>query len=323
MATVNNPNNKEKNKWRGGFDESDIDEMDLGVDEELFYPPNHKLGEKTLRQQKQMKEAEQTMKAAGWLDKCQTNLPEVDLTQFTSNIFVPATGWKNTIKTMREKMLALKLTNAPSKRPSKTIFNASDIKPNEVRILSATYCNQNFRAEKIQNPNIIDETVQKFSLNQKQERAFRIIANHAVLPTSEQLKMYLGGMAGTGKSQVIKSLIHMFQMWGEPYRFVVLAPTGTAAALLNGSTYHYMLGIRIKKDDSSQNTTTIAEIQGCLRGVEYIFIDEISMVSCNELYSVSARLAEVTNEHELPFGGMNMILSGDFAQLPATGGASL
>ena len=53
MATVNNPNNKEKNKWRGGFDESDIDEMDLGVDEELFYPPNHKLGEKTLRQQKQ------------------------------------------------------------------------------------------------------------------------------------------------------------------------------------------------------------------------------------------------------------------------------
>ncbi|KIJ93227.1 hypothetical protein K443DRAFT_47552, partial [Laccaria amethystina LaAM-08-1] len=53
---------------------------------------------------------------------------------------------------------------------------------------------------------VIDSVVQEFSLNEEQERAFRIIstvANHATIKKSEQLKMYLGGMGGTGKSQVI------------------------------------------------------------------------------------------------------------------------
>jgi len=74
------------------------------------------------------------------------------------------------------------------------------------------------------------------------ERAFRIIANHAVAPGSEQLIMYVGGMAGTGKSQVIKALMEFFKYRNESHRFVVLAPTGTAAALLRGSTYHSFLG---------------------------------------------------------------------------------
>ena len=48
--------------------------------------------------------------------------------------------------------------------------------------------------------NIIDNTVSDFLPNTEQERAFCIIANHASAKKSEQLKMYLGGMAGTGKS---------------------------------------------------------------------------------------------------------------------------
>jgi len=47
----------------------------------------------------------------------------------------------------------------------------------------------------------------KFELTSEQERSFRIIANHAVTPGYEQLMMYVGGMAGTGKSQVIKALM--------------------------------------------------------------------------------------------------------------------
>jgi len=55
--------------------------------------------------------------------------------------------------------------------------------------------------------NIIDNTVSDFLLNPEQERAFCIIANHATTEKPEQLIMYIGGMAGTGKSQVIKALI--------------------------------------------------------------------------------------------------------------------
>ena len=42
----------------------------------------------------------------------------------------------------------------------------------------------------------------------EQKRAFKIIAHHSLESNSEQLKMYLAGMGGTGKSRVIKALIH-------------------------------------------------------------------------------------------------------------------
>jgi len=65
-----------------------------------------------------------------------------------------------------------------------------------------------------------------------QERAFRTVANHAVTSGSEQLMMYVGGMGGTGKLQVIKALIEFYKSRNESHGFVVLAPTETAAALL-------------------------------------------------------------------------------------------
>jgi Mg-chelatase subunit ChlI len=65
-----------------------------------------------------------------------------------------------------------------------------------------------FQAKSKSAQNLIDESVIKFTLNIEQQRAFRIIANHAVTPQCEQLKMNLGGMGGTGKSQVIKALKH-------------------------------------------------------------------------------------------------------------------
>ena len=68
--------------------------------------------------------------------------------------------------------------------------------------------------------------------------------------------MYLGSMGGTGKSQVIKSLMHFFKSRNESHRFVVLAPTGTAAALLQGSTYHSFLGVPIDGQEALRNEAT-------------------------------------------------------------------
>ena len=66
------------------------------------------------------------------------------------------------------------------------------------------------------------------------------LAPSAICP--DQLKMYLGGMGGTGKTQVINALISMLNKRQKNHRFIVLAPTGSAAPLLNGSTYHSVLG---------------------------------------------------------------------------------
>jgi hypothetical protein len=112
-----------------------------------------------------------------------------------------------------------------------------------VRILTGAYFRRDFVTEKNETNDLINNTVSHFSLNEEQERAFRIIANHVSAPTTEQLKMYLGDMGGTGKSQVIKALIHFFSERNKNHRFAVLAPTGMAAPLLNGSTYHKALGI--------------------------------------------------------------------------------
>jgi thymidylate kinase len=97
--------------------------------------------------------------------------------------------------------------------------------------------------------------VSDFSLNIDQERAFRIIANHASTEKPGQLIMYIGGMAGTGKSQVIKALTAFFEKRNESHRIVITAPTGTAAALVGGSTYHSILGI----NDKSASTISMAK----------------------------------------------------------------
>ena len=162
---------------------------------------------------------------------------------------------------------------------------------------------------------LVDTIVAEFRLNCEQERAFCIIANHACTPHSEQLKMYIGGMGGTGKTQVLKALISFFTARNESHRFVVVAPTGSAAALLAGSTYHYFFGFDERSDEQISNVK-LAQVKSRMQGVEYVFFDEVSMLSCRDLYRICARLAIVFGEMEAPFGGLNMIFAGDFAQLP-------
>jgi len=72
--------------------------------------------------------------------------------------------------------------------------------------------------------------------------------------------MYLGGMGRTGKSQVIKALISFFQEHNEMHRFLVVAPTGSAAALLNGSTYHSVLGINDNSDKTSNVIKNLSQV---------------------------------------------------------------
>ncbi|KAI0366259.1 hypothetical protein BV20DRAFT_922824, partial [Pilatotrama ljubarskyi] len=88
------------------------------------------------------------------------------------------------------------------------------------------------------------------------------------------LKMYLSGMAGTGKSQVIKALTHLLAERQESYQFM-WAPTGSAAALIC-STYYSVLGLRQK--NSSDAVVSLMQDKARLQNVGYIFIDEISMV---------------------------------------------
>ncbi len=65
------------------------------------------------------------------------------------------------------------------------------------------------------------------------------------------------------KTRVLNALISYFRAQGESRRLVVVAPTGTAAALINGSTYHFMFGINECNGDSILKKS-LSEVKGRL-----------------------------------------------------------
>jgi hypothetical protein len=143
--------------------------------------------------------------------------------------------------------------------------------------------------------------------------------------------MYLGGMGGSGKSAVFNAIKDFFIARKEGYRFMVLGPTGSTAALLNGSTSHSVF--RIPRERKSRNrddmdgipndAATIAAINERLQGVQYVLPDELSMVSCEDLQILASQAAKARNIHDLEFGGLSVIRAGDFAQLPPVSGDAL
>ena len=128
--------------------------------------------------------------------------------------------WKSVHETARQELIDAKEAEATKKvadKPAK--WPPENHKPNEVKLVNRKYVlSSRIRASNKQSQQFIKDTIKLFSLNKKQECAFRIVANHAVKPTGEHLKMYLGRMAGTGKSQVIKALIYFFAECQDSYR---------------------------------------------------------------------------------------------------------
>jgi hypothetical protein len=222
---------------------------------------------KTLRD---MQQAESIVRQAGWLKKCSGNLDAINTDPIEVEDML-SSEWTSLVKEARASALKKKQANIPNISESVVANKLRD----NVEIVDADYFKYNFKAKKELDNKIVNDVVREFKLNKEQLRAFKIIANHSNCVAPEQLKMYLGGMRGTGKSQVIKALITMFERKNESHRFVVLAPTGTAAALLNGSTYHSMLGVRSRRKKDEDNfeksmTTLINEAQSKLRCELYI-----------------------------------------------------
>ena len=52
-----------------------------------------------------------------------------------------------------------------------------------------------------------------------------------------------------------------------------------------------------------------------LDGMDYVLIDEVSVLLCHDMYKISVQMAKAFNIHDVPFGGKNIIFAGDFAQL--------
>ena len=278
------------------------------------------LGRKGASRRNEMLATERTMTMAGWLDECEDGIPDVgSLTPVKPEYDQSSKAWRAAVLAKKQAILDERNKHLPTNaNPTPRV---DSFKPNIVEVVDKSYIDCRFKPSSEDDKNIVTSSISKFQLNSEQERAFRIISNHAMMEKPEKLCMYLGGMGGTGKSQVIKALMHFFNERKENHRFIVVAPTGAAAALLNGSTYHSVLGIN---DGEFISASSLANIRARLDGVDYIFLDEVSMLSCRDIYKISAQAAKACGVHDEAFGGINFIFAGDFAQLPpARSGAPL
>lgn len=128
--------------------------------------------------------------------------------------------------------------------------------------------------------------------------------------------VFLTGSAGTGKTFVINKYIEYLKERGiSP---AIVAPTGIAASHIGGKTIHSFFSIGIKEyiDDGYINWLTRQRfLSGRLRDLKVLIIDEISMVS-PELFFSMDRILRAFKKADDPFGGVQVILSGDFFQLP-------
>ncbi len=125
--------------------------------------------------------------------------------------------------------------------------------------------------------------------------------------------IFLTGKAGTGKTTFLKTVVERSRK-----RPIVVAPTGVAAINAGGVTIHsffqlpftpYVPGAKMesKFDISREKRKIIASI-------DLLIIDEISMVRADLLDAIDTVLRRF-RDHFLPFGGVQLLMIGDLAQL--------
>ncbi|RJQ32311.1 helicase [Candidatus Parcubacteria bacterium] len=141
-----------------------------------------------------------------------------------------------------------------------------------------------------------------------QEEAFAVLKmGHSV---------YLTGSAGSGKTFLLNKYIDYLRKHNAPV--AVTASTGIAATHMNGVTIHSWSGIGIKNQITDRD---ISEIEGRkylwdrFQNTKVLIIDEVSMLHHFRL-DLAEKIVRKIRRVDAPFGGMQVVLCGDFFQLP-------
>lgn len=145
------------------------------------------------------------------------------------------------------------------------------------------------------------------------------------------LLIFVTGGAGSGKSFLLKLIVEHIRRCYAPTEDVLLKPlfvevaslTGVAARQIGGRTLHSVFSLPIEKGKPAiyhkMNGERLERERRKWRFIRWLVIDEVSMVSYENLRIIHLRLQEFKN-NDLLFGGINVILLGDIMQLPPVKG---
>ena len=160
------------------------------------------------------------------------------------------------------------------------------------------------------------DTIDTSTFSEKQRLAYQTILNHHkfVIP-KEPLLLIIIGEGGSGKSFLINAVRNLLEK-----KCVVTATTGKAAFNINGITIHSLLKLPISKiSQKDLSGSSLESLQQDLLPVDYIIIDEYSMLGQTMMGWIDRRCRQATALKDKLFGGKSIILIGDNTQLPPVG----
>ena len=124
--------------------------------------------------------------------------------------------------------------------------------------------------------------------------------------------IFLTGVAGTGKSKVTERIVSDARAAGK--QVAVAAPTGVAALNINGATLHKVGKIKVPalaRDFGAMYETSADS----WRKMHMLVLDEVGMVKADFLDWMDHEVRGIRGRLDAPFGGIQLIFIGDFAQL--------
>ncbi|KJZ67980.1 hypothetical protein HIM_12631 [Hirsutella minnesotensis 3608] len=157
------------------------------------------------------------------------------------------------------------------------------------------------------------------TLNPQQRLVYDTFMGHFQAQNPTQILLHVDGGGGTGKSFLIKVLSSHLQAAALPNLSPIcrVAPTGVASNQIQGSTIHSLLRLPVGGTFTDLPPADAAALQSRLRHIKYLVIDEKSMLGLEQLARIDSRLRQAFPQRNLEFfGGVSVLLVGDFFQLP-------
>lgn len=128
--------------------------------------------------------------------------------------------------------------------------------------------------------------------------------------------VFLTGPAGSGKTYVLNQFIEWARRQKRPV--AVTASTGIAATHIGGTTVHSWSGLGIRDSLSQADRAWLSGNERLIKrynSVEVLIIDEVSMLHGTRLDMIN-EACQLLRRSDAPFGGLQIILTGDLFQLP-------
>ena len=140
--------------------------------------------------------------------------------------------------------------------------------------------------------------------------------SHALKILQSGNNVFLTGSAGSGKTFLLNQFIDYLR--SKKIKVGITASTGIAATHINGRTIHSWCGMGIAKKMTGKQIKKLLKRKDLfdrIRNVQVLIIDEISMLDAACLDLVD-KICKAAKNPFLPFGGTQIVLCGDFFQLP-------